>query len=1479
MNGNDQEKREEAVFEQAAQMASDEERAAYLDQACGGDAELRTRLELLLEGHFKGEGFLDRASTRDAGVGGTLRVNQPGEEEIGVVIDRYKLMEKIGEGGFGVVYVAEQREPVKRRVALKIIKLGMDTKQVIARFEAERQALALMDHPNIARVLDAGATETGRPYFVMELVRGTRITDYCDENNLSTAQRLDLFRQVCHAIQHAHQKGIIHRDIKPSNILVTVVDGRPVPKVIDFGIAKATHGQLTEQTVYTQLHQFIGTPAYMSPEQAQLSGVDVDTRSDIYSLGVLLYELLTGHTPFDPKTLLAAGLDEMRRMIREKEPPRPSTRISTLEEAERTTVAKHRQAEPATLSRLVRGDLDWIVMKCLEKERGRRYDTANALALDIDHHLAQEPVTAAAPAALYRAGKFVRRHKAGLATATTSLLVLAAGAVVSTWQAVRATRAEHTQSQLRQSAEAEKERADAHGKQVVKEKEAARFNLYVAQISLAQRELEDQNFGLALNLLEEQRPEKGQEDLRGFEWYYLWRQCNRGLLATLRGHEDGVEALAFLPDGATLVSASGDGIVRSWPLKSDSTPEVLGRLRSGVRCAVFSHDGKMLAWGGTNGTIVVWDVSRCAERVNIQAHNGSVRGLAFSPDSRALASGGQDQMVRVWDVSTGKAVGPGWEIVLPRGSLAPPHALAFSPDSQLLAVNNYGAIQVYELSTGQLRQKLPAHRFFIRFLAFLPDGKSLVSGNGGEMKFWDLATGQEKTALARQGGRALSVSPDGSRLALGQEDGSVEVYHLSSGRTNWYAQSKEVHALAFSPDGNWLATGSLDRTIKLWDLRSPADPPPIQREWHKVWSVAFSPDGRQLVYSREGSPWTILDAATGQEVTVLSTPWPLSAVYSADGKMLAVSGDGNVELWDAATWQQRAVFNGHTGYVGAVSFSPDGKTLASASWGGSVWLWDIASGRTLARIEGQHTAPISFCLAFSPDGTRLASASGEYSKSGSAVLWDVATDRKVATLPLGSTSVAFSPGGKTLASGLLGGSIGLWDPATGRKTGEMSGHVKFSRDLAFFPGGKILATCNNEGSITLWDLVRGQQRATLRKRDRPVQTLAVAPDGRAIAAATEEGRVELWRAADEGEVTARRPDPERLCELAGEISWQGVSLQERGQDGRALMAYGDAVTLYQSTAKQFPGPNHYRSSLDLVTRRWFKLLIESAKTGAQECSRAVSIADEAIALAERETNALPDKVALCCDKAKLLEKAGQPEEALATFSKAVEWGSANPRRCSSVLFEARLGHAGLLQRMNRLAEASAELSQILKIPRRDAWAGTSFVDLSPFYTENLGRFKKQNQGSSPTGLPSGIRTLAGTEFDIRGLVQLPRRPGSVAGIPIHRKCSRLQVLHGVSWGGPDGTKIGSYILRYADGQQAELPIRLGEDARDWWSDGMDATRATIAWTGPRPDNPKESVRLFKRTWDNPRPEVEVESIDFTSTTTQCAPFLVALTVE
>ena len=643
--------REEALFALALEKPA-AERITFLKLICGSDEALLKRLEALLAAHEQPETLL--ATQADA-ARPTIKLDlaDAPDEAVGQTLGRYKLLERVGEGGCGVVYVAEQTEPVRRRVAVKVIKLGMDTKAVVARFEAERQALAMMDHPNIAKVFDAGTTETGRPYFIMELVRGIRITDYCDQNNLSTGDRLDLFIKVCQAIQHAHQKGIIHRDIKPSNILVTLHDGVPVPKVIDFGIAKATEGRLTDNTVYTQLHQFIGTPAYMSPEQAEMSGLDIDTRSDIYSLGVLLYELLTGRTPFDANELMSQGIDVMRKIIREQEPIRPSTRFATLKGDELTTTARRRSAEAPKLIHLLRGDLDWIVMKCLEKDRTRRYETANGLAADLRRHLTNEPVVARPPSAAYKFQKAWRRNKVAFTAAIGIAAALLVGTVVSAWQAKVARRAALAEARQRNEAQRERDSANAARTEALEQRrvadEARRRSdaeAYAADISLAQKALETYNVGQARELLR-RHPKPGTKDLRGWEWRYLWQKSRGDAPQKLFVQTNAALAAAVSQDARWLAIVSfPHGDLSLLDISNPNAAHLVATVPSrGIptyNCLALSPVEPLLAWGsyddwlGTNSHRVhLWNF-QTQTNVAILRFDSPNIGLVFSPDGKKL---------------------------------------------------------------------------------------------------------------------------------------------------------------------------------------------------------------------------------------------------------------------------------------------------------------------------------------------------------------------------------------------------------------------------------------------------------------------------------------------------------------------------------------------------------------------------------------------------------------------------------------------------------------------------------------------------------------------------------------------------------------------------------------------------------------------------------------------------------------------------
>ncbi len=968
----------------------------------------------------------------------------------------------------------------------------MDTKQVIARFEAERQTLALMDHPNIAKVLDAGATDTGRPYFVMELVRGIRITDYCDQNNLSTEERLKLFVQICHAIQHAHQKGIIHRDIKPSNILVTLHDGVPVPKVIDFGIAKATGQRLTDKTLFTAFQQFVGTPAYMSPEQAEMSGLDVDTRSDIYALGVLLYELLTGQTPFEQKALVAAGLDEMRRIIREQEPVRPSTRLNQTRAAQALGSSDSALRTPHSA---IDPDLDWIVMKALEKDRTRRYETANSVADDVLRHLNNEPVAAHARTRLYRLQKFVRRHKVTVCTVAVVAAVLVLGSIMSTWQAVRATRAEKIAREKTSVAESERQRASQAA-------EAARQNLYVSDMNVAKLAWDAGDLGRAQELLSRHRPAPGQPDYRGFEWRYLWGLCRHTERATLAGHAGPVGGIAISPDGKILATVGSDKAVRLWDLALRREAGKLTGDSGFVTCLAFSPDGKTLAAGSVDHTVVLWDIASRTKLGVLGGHSKGITSVSFSPDGRTLVSASRDLSAKLWNVATLQ------EKNTLRGHSQRLTSAAFSPDGKTLATGSRdGTVKLWDAATGQETGWLDAHQMFVLSLAFSPDGRTLALAlDDGTLGVWDLPTRRELTSLAGHSSGVISVqfSPGGETLASGSWDNTIRLWNTRtwSEKAVLRGHVEAISAVAFTPDNRTVISGSLDTTVKLWD----ADPPQPVSTVHAHGSFCvgeISPDSKTIV---------------------------------------SAGGDGTIKLWDVTTLTELATLKGHTKQQGTcASFSPDGKMVAAASADNTIELWDVRSRNELAILTGHSN---TVCDArFLMDGSTLVSCSADKSMK----FWDLASFRQIASLDLGSAAwfLALSADGKSVAAGCDDGTATVVDASSRVKRFKLRAHDMASWAVAFSPDCKILATGGCDGTVKLWDL-ETQTAQVLRVP--MVANVAFSPDGKTLVTGSLDKTIRFWNLATKQEVLALQAHLSQLNSL--QFSTRGDLLLTGGTDGR-----------------------------------------------------------------------------------------------------------------------------------------------------------------------------------------------------------------------------------------------------------------------------------------------------------------------------------------
>jgi WD40 repeat protein/serine/threonine protein kinase len=1109
-------RRVKEIFLAAVEKEHPDERDGYVRAACGEDEDVRRQVDALLGKHAQAGSFLEPASPSMVTTVEGLVGERPG-----TMIGAYKLLEPIGEGGFAVVYLAEQLQPVRRKVGLKVLKPGMDTRQVVARFEAERQALAIMDHPNIAKVLDGGATESGRPYFVMELVKGVPITDFCDQNHLTLRQRLELCVSVCQAVQHAHQKGIIHRDLKPSNILVTAHDGAPVVKVIDFGVAKALGQELTDRTLFTGLAQMIGTPLYMSPEQAGQSGLDIDTRSDIYSLGVLLYELLTGTTPFDRKRFKRAELDEVRRIIREEEPPRPSTRISSLGEPLATVSAK-RKSDPKRLKLLLRGELDWIVMKCLEKDRNRRYETANALARDVECYLHDEPVQACPPSAMYRFGKFTRRNKrALLSLGVLALAVLVGLGSLAVGNARALGEAREKTKALTAAKESERE-AQRQSAVAKRERDMARRNLYVAHMNLAQTHWENANVSRVEELLDlYQRVEPGQEDLRGWEWYYQERLC-QAYLRNLRGHNAPIVGVAFSPDRTRLTTGSDDQMVKVWDVATGRELSTFQGSSNRARRMAVSPDGTRVAISEDN-TVKLWDVASGKELRTFRGDNRAwqVFSLAFSPDGTRLAR--CDGTATVWDVATGKVL-----CRLRRG-----YSVAFSPDGTRVATSESTVsgglvggsfdVTVWDVKSARELVTFRGHSARVTTMHFSQDGTRLASGSFDKtVKVWDVASGKELRTLQGHKSWALSVafSPDGTRLASGGYDQTVKVWDVASAKElrTFRGHNDWVTTVAFSPDGARLASGSSDAKVMLWEVANHQECRTLPGTSNGVTTVAFSPEGTRLASGSYKSV-TLSEVASGKVLRTLSGGVNIVA-FSPDGKRLATGGshDRSIRLWDVASGKELHTFQGPRRGVGTaeqvntLAFSPDGKRLASGSHHQAVKLWDVASGKELRALQGDN---MIWSVAFSRDGTRLASNDGQTIK-----LWDVASGEKLRTLQ-GHTeqvvSVAFSPDGTRLASGSNDRTVKVWDVASAKELRALRGHRGPVGRVAFSPDGARLASGSVDHTVKVWDVASGQELRTLR-HEGLVGPVAFSPDGTVLATGSD-GTVRVWDATP---LTAKR---------------------------------------------------------------------------------------------------------------------------------------------------------------------------------------------------------------------------------------------------------------------------------------------------------------------------------------------------------------------
>ena len=1030
-------------------------------------------------------------------------------------IGPYHILERVGEGGTGLVFKAEQQEPIRRIVALKVVKLGMDTYDVVARFEAERQALALMNHANVAKVFDAGITDDGRPYFVMEYVRGQPITAYCDHHKLPTRKRLELFLQACEAVHHAHQKAIIHRDIKPSNVLVSVDQGNAGVKVIDFGVAKAISHRLTEHTLATEQGKLIGTPEYMSPEQAEMSGLDVDIRTDIYSLGILLYELLTGALPFDSEALRTAPFDELRRIIREDEPPRPSTRLTCLGEQGRLAAAR-RETDWRALNRELCSELEWIPLKAMRKDRTERYRSASEMADDVVNYLEGRPLIAGPQGAAYRLRKFVHKHRQAVAsTAAMAAIVLGlvVGLAIATTKAIRAWEAQAVETQMYQQEvlKVEGARRDAEVRLAKKLPVFGDRLLVSNQLRDARASyLQSLDIATALGLPDVAMSSRLQalgspDDLplmgsfektggvRGFEGtshvaclalshdglravtsdedkqLKLWDLQTGRKIRSFTGHDRGATYVCFSPDDRLIVSASYDGVVRLWDVATRNPPREFREHPAGaeVFVAIFSPDGRSVLSGDTQGNIFWWDVDTRRVIHNFTGHDGGVASLAFAADSPTALSGGRDGTMRLWDL-VARA-----QIQKFGGDMDQVNAVAFGPTPHTAASGSFdGKVRVWDLSKpNEEGQVIGHHEDVVWRIAFSPDGQTVASGGkDGVVSLWDVATRKE----------------------IRRFDG----------------QTGEVVGLAFSRDGRMLLSSGDDSLVRVWDVGDESLIRDIPELAGGATVAAVSSEG--LVCFGTGSgPLVLCDAVTKQRIrTLKGHESPVTAFcFSPDGHT-ALSADerGTIILWDLPTSGELRRLIGHAGRVTGLAFLP-GYSAVSGGFDGTLRVWDLSNGNQ-SRLPGPPSAPVT-CLTVSADGHSVASGFAD----GTAKLWDMGTRSLTLQSNARGTrvaSVALSEDAKTLLLGQEDGGIRFWDLTADQEPGVFAGQKTAVTGLALLSDGATAWSAGGDGMLRLWDVPSRALVRTVDLHAGAVRSMGFSPDGRFATFTGKDRKERVW---------------------------------------------------------------------------------------------------------------------------------------------------------------------------------------------------------------------------------------------------------------------------------------------------------------------------------------------------------------------------------